>query len=111
MERGGSQLDPPLVEDEYRTVSAFSVRPSTQLMAIRFVAPAPVGAPLAMSTEGAGERSRRPPPTPSSTQRPIDGSMRLQVSYAVNTARGRVNVRPPSNDLIIWICPGAAPVG
>ena len=69
-----------MVEDEYCTVSAFSVRPSTQLIAIRFVAPAPVGAPLAMSTEGAGERSLRAPPTPSSTQRPIDGSIRLHVS-------------------------------
>jgi hypothetical protein len=49
-------------------------------MAIRFVAPAPFGAPLAMSTEGAGERSLRAPPTPSSTQRPIDGSIRLHVS-------------------------------
>ena len=80
-------------------------------MAIRFVAPAPVGAPLAMSTDGEGERSLRAPPTPSSTQRPIDGSKRLQVSKAVNTAAGRVKVRPPSKDLIIWICPGAAPSG
>jgi hypothetical protein len=43
-------------------------------MTIRFVASPPVGAPLAMSTDGAGERSLRAPATPSSTQRPIDGS-------------------------------------
>ena len=76
------------------TCSWFSpARPSTQLMTIRSVAPAPVGAPLAMSTDGAGERSLRAPPTPSSTQRPIDGSNALQVSNARKMFTGRVQVR------------------
>ena len=79
-------------------------------MTIRFVAPAPLGALLAMSTDGAGERSLRAPPTPSSTQRPIDGSNALQVSKAWKMFTGRVQWRPPSEDLIIWICPAAAVV-
>ena len=65
---------------------------------------------MAMSTDGAGDRSLRAPATPSSTQRPIDASMWLHASHTVNTVRGRSNVRPPSNERIIWICPGAAPV-
>src|SRR4051794_39182566 len=39
------------------------------------VAPLPVGAPLAMSTLGAGARSLRAPATPSITGRPCTGSM------------------------------------
>src|SRR5437660_26154 len=42
-------------------------RPSTQVRRISLVAPAPVGAPLAISTLGAAERSSRAPPTPSMT--------------------------------------------
>jgi hypothetical protein len=66
---------------------------------------------LAISTDGAGERSLRAPPTPSSTHRPIDASKKLQVSNAVKIVRGRSNVLPPSNDRIIWICPAAAVTG
>src|SRR6476620_2517970 len=43
-------------------------------MTIRFVASAPGGAPLAMSTLGAGARSLRAPATPSRTGRPCTGS-------------------------------------
>ena len=64
-----------------------------------------------MSTDGAGERSLRAPPTPSSTQRPIDGSKALHVSNAVKMFTGRSQCAPPSKDLIIWIWPAAAVVG
>ena len=86
-------------------------RPSTQLITIWSVAPAPSGAPLAMSTDGAGERSLRAPATPCSTQRPIDASKKLQVSLAGKMFTGRCQCRPPSSDLIIWICPTADVVG
>jgi hypothetical protein len=72
---------------------------------MRSVASDPVGAPFAMSTEGAEERSLRAPPTPSSTQRPIDGSTALQESNADISVRGRVHVVPPSKDLISTIEP------
>ena len=64
-----------------------------------------------MSTDGAGERSLRAPPTPSSTQRPIDGSKALQVSKAVKMFTGRSQCAPPSKERIIWIWPAAAVVG
>src|SRR5436190_1640212 len=85
-------------------------RPSTHVNTIWSVASPPVGAPLAMSTEGAGPRSSRAPPTPSSTQRPMDGSIALHVSNAWKTVTGREKVAPPFVDLIIWIRPGAAVV-
>src|SRR5438309_2000176 len=44
-------------------------------MTIRSVASVPVGAPLAMSTLGAGARSLRAPATPSMTGRPWTGSV------------------------------------
>src|SRR4051794_36890949 len=73
-------------------------------MTIWFDAPAPVGAPLAMSTDGAGLRSARAPATPSMTHRPIDGSNALHVSNAPNSGRARSQLRPPSveRDMIIW---------
>ena len=71
----------PFVDDEYMTCSWLSPsRPSTHDMTIRLVASPPLGAPFAMSTDGAGDRSDRAPPTPSSTQRPIDASNALHVS-------------------------------
>src|SRR5215210_5616237 len=107
----GVQLAPPFDEVLNFTCSRLSPsRPSTHEMTIRFVAPVPLGALLAMSTDGAGERSLRAPPTPSITQRPIDGSNALQVSNAVKTVCGRVQCWPPSKDLIIWIWPAAAVV-
>src|SRR5215470_16331083 len=48
--------------------------PLTYVMTMRFVASAPVGAPFAMSTLGAGARSLRAPATPSMTGRPRTGS-------------------------------------
>src|SRR5215208_8100804 len=46
-------------------------RPSTRVSTSLSVASLPVGAPLAISTEGAEERSERAPATPSSTQRQV----------------------------------------
>ena len=71
------------------------------------VAPAPVGAPLAMSTLGAAERSSRAPPTPSITQRKLVPSnwTRKQVSTAVNSSTGRSQDFPPSNDRIMMCLP------
>ncbi len=92
-------------EELNRTCSAFRVCPSTQLITIRLVASVPEGAPLAMSTDGAGDRSDRAPPTPSMTQRPIEGSTREQLSNAVATVRGLVQVLPPLIDRTIWIRP------
>ena len=45
-------------------------------MPMRFVASAPVGAPFAMSTLGAGARSLRAPAMPSIVGRPSTGSNR-----------------------------------
>jgi hypothetical protein len=60
-----------------------------------------------MSTDGAGERSLRAPPTPSSTQRPMDASKKLHVSKAWKTFTGLVQCFSPSNDFTIWMKPGA----
>src|SRR5689334_1979041 len=51
-------------------LSLTSDPPSAHASTISFVAPAPVGAPFAMSTLGAAERSVRAPAKPSMTQRP-----------------------------------------
>src|SRR6266566_8168442 len=90
---GSIQVAPPLVEYERKTCSLLRPsRPSTQVSTISFVASAPVGAPLAISTLGSGARSSRAPATPSSTQRLWTGSDRkstrlnsshLVISYAV----------------------------
>src|SRR3954447_14208963 len=101
---------PRFDDDEYmiRDVSGDPC-PSIHVMAMRFVAPAPLGAPLAMSTDGTGERSLRAPATPSRTQRRIDGSRYPQVSNAPNSVRGRDQRAPPSSEVISWIWPSAAP--
>src|SRR5437763_16528566 len=49
--------------------------PLTYVITMRLVASVPVGAPLAMSTLGAGVRSLRAPAIPSIVGRPITGSM------------------------------------
>src|SRR5919201_6931951 len=80
-------------------------RPSTHVRTISFVAPAPVGAPFAMSTLGEADRSSRAPPTPSITHRNPEPSncTRKHVSTARPMCRGLVHVWPPSKDLImIW---------
>src|SRR5918912_2655180 len=51
-----------------------SLSESDHASTISFVAPAPVGAPFAISMLGAAERSVRAPANPSITQRPYTGS-------------------------------------
>src|SRR5919204_2879377 len=70
-------------------------------MTIRFVAPAPVGAPLAMSTLGAGARSLRAPATPSMTGRPCTGSNAPGWLTGPTTGRARDQLAPPSVDFDI----------
>src|SRR3954451_24528170 len=64
-------------------------------MTIRLVASAPVGAPLAMSTLGAGARSLRAPATPSMTGRPCTGSMTPGCVTGPDTGVGRDHDVPP----------------
>src|SRR5919108_4798412 len=65
-------------------------------MTIRFVASAPVGAPLAMSTLGAGARSLRAPASPSITGRPVLLSITPGCVTGPATGAGRDHVWPPS---------------
>src|SRR5438445_225593 len=67
---------------------------------MRFVASAPVGAPFAMSTLGAGARSLRAPATPSIVGRPCAGSNSPGWLTGPDTARGVVQVLPPLKD---WV--------
>src|SRR5918912_2374606 len=67
-------------------------------MTIRFVASSPVGAPLAMSTLGAGARSLRAPAMPSITGRPCTGSNAPGCVTGPETAVGRDHVEPPLVD-------------
>ena len=73
MARGVAQVVPPFV-DSVKNTWGFVISPLTYVITIRFVAPSPVGAPLAMSTLGAGARSLRAPAMPSIVGRPITGS-------------------------------------
>src|SRR5919206_435254 len=61
-------------------------------MTMRSVASAPVGAPLAMSTLGAGARSLRAPAMPSITGRPCTGSKAPGWLTGPDTGRGRDQV-------------------
>src|SRR4051812_3484749 len=65
-------------------------------MTIRLVASAPVGAPLAMSTLGAGAGSLRAPATPSMPGRPCPGSSTPGCSTGPDTGCGRDQLDPPS---------------
>jgi hypothetical protein len=65
-------------------------------MTIRSVASAPVGAPLAMSTLGAGARSLRAPATPSITGRPCTGSNAPGWLTGPATVCGLDQLAPPS---------------
>src|SRR6476469_5418933 len=67
-------------------------------MTIRFVASAPVGAPLAMSTLGAGARSLRAPATPSITGRPWTGSVAPGCVTGPATGTGGDHDRPPLSE-------------
>src|SRR4051794_11385005 len=59
---GAAQAVPPLLDADTRVFSLLNPkRPSLQASMIRLVASAPVGAPLAMSTLGAADRSMRAP--------------------------------------------------
>src|SRR2546423_13382058 len=70
---GADQVVPPFVDSRNTTCGEAGV-PPTYDRTIRLVAAAPVGEPLAMSTEGAVARSLRAPATPSSTGLPCTGS-------------------------------------
>src|SRR5207302_10092695 len=79
-------------------------------MTMRFVASAPVGAPLAMSTLGAGARSLRAPATPSITGRPCTGSSTPGWVTGPTTGRGLDHDLPPlfdtdisSNACLPWL--------
>src|SRR3954451_5800872 len=63
---------------------------------MRSVASAPVGAPLAMSTLGAGAKSLRATATPSMTAEPWTGSNTPGCDTGPATARGLDQVDPPS---------------
>src|ERR1051325_569278 len=72
--------------------------PLTYVITIRLVASAPVGAPFAMSTLGAGERSLRAPATPSITGRPSTGAHAPGGGTAPATGVGFDQLLPPSVD-------------
>src|ERR1700759_4304449 len=67
-------------------------------MTIRSVASAPLGAPLAMSTLGAGARSLRAPATPATTGGPWTGSNAPGWSTGPATVCGLDHVEPPLAD-------------
>jgi hypothetical protein len=69
------------------------------------VAPAPVGAPLAMSMLGMAIRSVRAPAGPSMLQRPATGSTKKQASFIGMKSTGRPQVAPPVADVTIVCAP------
>ena len=75
------------------------ISPLTYVMTIRSVASAPVGAPLAMSTLGAGARSLRAPATPSMVGRPSTGSKIPGCVTGPATGCGFDQVEPPSVEM------------
>src|SRR5437764_14595558 len=97
MARGADQVAPWLVDSVNRTSGRTRV-PLTYVMTIRSVASAPVGAPFAMSTLGAGARSLRAPAIPSITGRPCTGSSVPGWLTGPATARGLDHVWPPFVD-------------
>src|SRR3954454_22734321 len=97
MVRGADQLAPRSVDSVNSTCGVAS-GPLTYVMTIRSVASAPVGAPLAMSTLGAGARSLRAPATPSITGRPCTGSIAPGWFTGPATGCGFDQRAPPSVD-------------
>src|SRR3954471_15172354 len=91
---GAVQLAPRLVDCVKYTCGVAS-GPLTYVMTMRLVAPAPLGAPLAMSTLGAGARSLRAPATPSITGRPCTGSNAPGCVTGPATGCGFDQVDPP----------------
>src|SRR3954471_467987 len=94
---GAVQLAPRLVDCVKYTCGVAS-GPLTYVMTMRLVAPAPLGAPLAMSTLGAGARSLRAPATPSITGRPCTGSSTPGWVTGPTTGRGFDHDVPPLFD-------------
>src|SRR5205814_999605 len=98
--RGLAQVAPPSRDQLSCVVFAFtSPSESDHASTISFEAVMPDGAPLAMSTLGAAERSVRAPAKPSNTQRPSTGSMKKHGSVICRTICIFVKDRPPSYDL------------
>src|SRR5207247_8642141 len=95
MARGVLHAAPPLV-DSVKYTCGWASAPLTYVITIRFVASAPVGAPLAMSTLGAGARSLRAPATPSITGRPRTGSKVPGCVTGPATGTARDQLEPPS---------------
>src|SRR2546423_13076660 len=98
MARGADQVAPWLVDSVNRTSGRARV-PLTYVMTIRSVASAPVGAPFAMSTLGAGARSLRAPAIPSITGRPSTGSKTPGCVTGPGTGRGFDQLVPPSSEV------------
>src|SRR5206468_9849973 len=97
---GADQLWPPSVENDSSATSWFRPsRPSLHTSTISFVAPAPVGAPLAMSTLGMAIRSFRAPAGPSLLQRPATGSKKKQEAFICMKSTGRFQLAPPVDDV------------
>src|SRR5581483_3007502 len=106
---GGAQEEPPSVDHDTSVFSLFRPwRPSLHASTMALVAPWPVGAPLAMSTLGAADRSIRAPAKPSITHRPSTGSTKKHGSVMATVSCSLVQCTPPSNDLNI-ACAGAGP--
>src|SRR5919201_6813695 len=76
------------------------VGPFDQASTISSVAPAPVGAPFAMST--VGKEPSRAPATPSFVRSPVKSRIPVW-SKRVTIRAGRWNVLPPSNERIMKI--------
>src|SRR5262249_32392866 len=96
---GADQVWPRSVENDSRDTSWFRpFRPSLHTSTISFVAPAPVGAPLAMSTLGIAIRSFRAPAGPSLLQRRATGSKKKQEVFICMKSTGRPQVSPPVVD-------------
>src|SRR5216684_1351508 len=94
---GADHVAPPSVDSRNTTCGA-AVVPLTYVRTIRLVASEPVGAPLAMSIEGAHVKSLRAPATPSSTGRPWTGSNSPGWVSAPGIRMGRPQLWPPSVD-------------
>src|SRR5258708_21438648 len=94
---GADHVVPPSVDSRNTTCGAAGV-PLTYVRTIRLVASEPVGAPLAMSTEGAHVKSLRAPATPSSTGRRWTGSNSPGWVRAPGIRMGRPQLWPPSVD-------------
>src|SRR5947209_14660929 len=94
----GDDHDAPPSADSLKYTCGVSMLPLTYVMTIRLVASAPVGAPLAMSTLGAGARSLRAPATPSITGRPCTGSVTPGCVTGPATGRALDQLAPPSVD-------------